>query len=71
MTAAEQKGDRGFGVKAVKKMNGLKPDCLIMAVAHEQFRVLGDNGELAKNIKDCPVVVDVKGVLKDSNNRTL
>ena len=32
-----------------------------LAVAHEQFRVLGE-GELAKIIKDCPVVVDVKGV---------
>jgi hypothetical protein len=27
--------------------------------------------ELAKTIKDCPVVVDLKGVLKDSNNSTL
>ena len=61
----------GFGVKTVVELDEVKPDCLIMAVAHEQFRVLGDNGELAKTIKDCPVVVDVKGVLKDSNNRTL
>lgn len=29
-------------------------------MAHEQFRVLGE-GEPAKTIKDCPVVVDVKG----------
>ena len=61
----------GFGVKAREELNGAKPDCVILAVAHEQFRVLGDDGELAKTIKDCPVVVDVKGVLKDSNNSTL
>ena len=61
----------GFGVKAREELNGVKPDCVILAVAHEQFRVLGDDGELARAIKDCPVVVDVKGVLKDSNNSTL
>ena len=43
---------------------------MTLAVAHEQFRVLGEE-ELAKTINGCPVVVDVKGVLKDSNNSTL
>jgi len=60
----------GFGVKAVDELTGAKPDAIILAVAHEQFRILGE-GELAKTMKDCPVVVDVKGVLKDSNNCTL
>jgi len=41
-----------------------------LAVAHEQFRVLGE-GELAKTIKDCPVVVDVKGMLGKYSNLTL
>lgn len=57
----------GFGVKAVDMLEGAKPDVIILAVAHEQFRVL-DDGVVAKTIKDCPVVVDVMGVLKDSNN---
>ena len=57
----------GFGVKAVEGLTGAKPDAIILAVAHEQFRIL-DKGDLAKTIKDCPVVVDVKGVLKDNNN---
>jgi len=56
----------GFGVKAREELNGAKPDAVILAVAHEQFRVLGE-GELAKTIKDCPVVVDVKGVLGGSS----
>jgi len=56
----------GFGVKAQEELDGAKPDCVILAVAHEQFRVLGE-GELAKTIKDCPVVVDVKGVLGGSS----
>jgi UDP-N-acetyl-D-galactosamine dehydrogenase len=60
----------GFGVKAREELNGAKPDCIILAVAHEQFRVLGE-GDLARAIKDCPVVVDVKGVLRDSNKYTL
>ena len=54
----------GFGVKV---LDDVKPDCVILAVAHEQFRVLGE-GELAKTIKDCPVVVDVKGVLGGSSS---
>ncbi len=60
----------GFGVKAREELDGAKPDCVILAVAHEQFRVLGE-GELARTIKDCPVVVDVKGVLGDSSSCTL
>jgi UDP-N-acetyl-D-glucosamine/UDP-N-acetyl-D-galactosamine dehydrogenase len=60
----------GFGVKALEELTGAKPDAIILAVAHEQFKVLGE-GELAKTIKDCPVVVDVKGVLKDNNICTL
>ena len=57
----------GFGVKAREELDGTKPDCIILAVAHEQFRVLGE-GELARTIKDCPVVVDVKGVLGGSSS---
>jgi len=56
----------GFGVKAVEGLDEVKADCMILAVAHDQFRVL-DEGELAKTIKDCPVVVDVKGVLGGSS----
>ena len=48
-------------MKAVEGLDGVKPDCVILAVAHEQFKVLGD-GDLTKTIKDCPVVMDVKGV---------
>lgn len=47
----------GFGVKV---QDGVKPDCVIQAVAHEEFK---GAGEMAEAIKDCPVVVDVKGVL--------
>jgi len=57
----------GFGVKALEKLTAVKPDAIILAVAHGQFRILYE-GELNKNIKDCPVVVDVKGVLKGDNN---
>jgi UDPglucose 6-dehydrogenase/UDP-N-acetyl-D-galactosamine dehydrogenase len=65
-----QKEIEGFGVKAIEELTGAKPDAIILAVAHEQFRILGE-GELARTIKDCSVVVDVKGVLKDNNNCTL
>jgi len=55
-----------FGVKAVLELMGTKPDAIILAVAHEQFSILGGR-DLAKTIRDCSVVVDVKGVLKDNN----
>ncbi len=58
-----------FGVVAVKELNGLSPDCVILAVAHEQFKIL--EGSLAKTIKDCPIVVDVKRILRDSDVFTL
>ena len=32
----------GFGVKAVEELDGIKPDCVIMAVAHEQFSQMGE-----------------------------
>ena len=51
----------GFGVKAREELDGIKLDAVFLAVAHEQFRVLGE-GELAKTIKGCPVVVNVKGI---------
>ena len=57
-----QKEIESLGVKAVEKLLSGKPDAIILAVAHEQFRILGE-GELAKTINDCPVVVDVKRVL--------
>lgn len=60
----------GFGVKAREELNGVKPDAVILAVAHEQFRVFGE-GELARAIKDRPVVVDVKGVLGGNSSCTL
>lgn len=51
----------GFGVKA---LDGVKPDCVILAVAHEEFK---GTGEMAGAIKGCSVVVDVKGVLGGSS----
>jgi UDP-N-acetyl-D-mannosaminuronate dehydrogenase len=53
-----------------EELEGVKPDCVILAVAHEQFRLLCE-GELAKTIKYCPVVVDVKGMLGKCRNLTL
>ncbi len=60
-----QKEIESLGVKAVEKLLSGKPDAIILAVPHELFKILGE-GDLAKTIKDCPVVVDVKGVLKDN-----
>jgi len=39
--AAAGKVIKGFGVKARDELDETKPDCVILAVAHEQFRVLG------------------------------
>jgi len=41
---------------------------VILAVAHEQFK---GAGKMSGAIKDCPVVVDVKGILGNCNNLNL
>jgi len=51
----------GFGVKAVEELDGVKPDCVILVVAHEQFKGAGlEGGE--KVTKECAAMVDVKGI---------
>ena len=60
----------GFGVKAREELDGAKPDCVILAVAHEQFKGAGLEGvEIVT--KECAVVVDVKAQLGKCNNLTL
>ena len=51
----------GFGIKAVERLSEIKIDCIILAVSHEQFRAL-DFTDLEKAMKNCPAIVDVKGV---------
>lgn len=60
----------GFGVKAVEGLNGIKADCIILAVPHEQFKT-SDFRDLEKVMKDCPAIVDVKGILRDGNSCSL
>jgi UDP-N-acetyl-D-glucosamine/UDP-N-acetyl-D-galactosamine dehydrogenase len=60
----------GFGVKAMEKLDGMKADCVIVAVAHEQFKWAG-LGEVEKVVKGCAAVVDVKGILGKGGNSSL
>jgi len=52
----------GFGVKAITGINGMKPDCVILAVGHEEFKGPGF-AEVEKAVRECAAVVDVKGML--------
>jgi UDPglucose 6-dehydrogenase/UDP-N-acetyl-D-galactosamine dehydrogenase len=64
-----QKEIEGFGVKAVyERLDEMKPDCVILAVAHEEFKKGAGLGELEKVVRGCAAVVDVKGILAKGNN---
>lgn len=59
----------GFGVKALEELSEMKADCIVLAVPHEQFKAPGFEN-LAKALKDCPSIVDVKRVLGEERNYT-
>jgi len=54
-----------FGVKALGELNEIKADCLILAVPHELLKE-GGFENLVEVMKNCPVIVDVKGVFPSS-----
>jgi UDP-N-acetyl-D-galactosamine dehydrogenase len=60
----------GFGVKAVEGLDEVKPDCVILAVGHKEFKDPGRK-DVEEIIKECTVVVDVKGVLGKGNSCSL
>ena len=53
----------GFGVKALDDFS-VKVDCVIVAVAHNEFRRMKLE-DLARMMNDKPVLVDVRGILND------
>lgn len=60
----------GFGVKALDKLSDVEPDAIIIAVPHEQFKAQLQ-GYIDKELKRCQVIVDVKGIFRDSRSVTL
>lgn len=60
----------GFGVKAIDKLSDVEPDAIIIAVPHEQFKAQLQ-GYIDKGLKERRVIVDVKGIFRDSKSVTL
>ena len=66
----------GFGVKALdfsfstgflfSKKKKCKVDCVIMAVAHNEFKKM-ELGDLARWMNDKPVLIDVKGMFNETD----
>ncbi|MDD4409976.1 MAG: nucleotide sugar dehydrogenase [Candidatus Pacebacteria bacterium] len=56
----------GFGVKALQELTEIKADCLILAVPHEPLKNGGFEC-LVEAMKNCPVIVDVKGIFPSSS----
>jgi len=50
----------GFGVKALDELN-VKVDCVIVAVAHDEFKKIGLE-DVSKFMNDKPIIVDVRGM---------
>jgi UDPglucose 6-dehydrogenase/UDP-N-acetyl-D-galactosamine dehydrogenase len=52
----------GFGVKALDNLDvKIKMDCVIVAVAHDEFKRRGLE-DLGKFMNDKPIIVDVRGM---------
>jgi UDP-N-acetyl-D-galactosamine dehydrogenase len=51
---------RGFGVNALDNLN-VKMDCVIAAVAHDEFKKMGFN-DIEQFMNDKPVLIDVRGM---------
>lgn len=52
----------GFGIKAAKDLTEIKPDCMILAVAHNGF-MTESRKDVEMVARECSAVVDVKGIL--------
>ena len=66
-----------FGVKTLdfsfstgflfsKKKKCVKMDCVIIAVAHNEFKKM-ELGDLARRMNDKPVLIDVKGMFNEND----
>lgn len=57
--------EREYGMKITNQLPDEKFDAIVLTVAHKEFIDL----DLSKYLKDTSIVYDVKGVLKDCDNR--
>ena len=54
----------GFGVKAVESIDDIKADCVVITVAHDEYRRMKAEDLVDKVMKESPVLVDVRRVFK-------
>lgn len=59
-----------FGVKPMEELGAVKVDCIILAVAHRQYKKLGA-GDFADLMTDRPVFIDVRGMIDRSEAERL
>jgi UDPglucose 6-dehydrogenase/UDP-N-acetyl-D-galactosamine dehydrogenase len=53
---------KGFGVKALDNLDvKIKMDCVIVAVAHDEFKKMGFE-DIGKFMNNKPIIVDVRGM---------
>ena len=57
----------GFGVKALDILD-VKIDCVIVAVAHDEFRKMGFE-DIGKFMNDKPIIVDVREMFDDEEGK--
>jgi UDP-N-acetyl-D-mannosaminuronate dehydrogenase len=59
----------GFGVKALDNLD-VKIDCVIVAVAHDEFKKMGFQ-DIGKFMNDKPIIVDVRGMFDGEAEKLL
>lgn len=58
-----------FGINAVDNLNGVKVDCVIITVAHDEFKKLGLH-EIRDIMGENPVLIDIRGLFRKEAEKT-
>jgi UDPglucose 6-dehydrogenase/UDP-N-acetyl-D-galactosamine dehydrogenase len=56
---------KGFGVKPVDSLNGLKVNCVIITVMHDVFKKI-DLNQIKNIMNDHPILIDVRGGFREA-----
>ncbi len=62
---------QGFGVEPIEDLDDIKADCVVITVAHDEYRRMKAKDLVDKVMNDSPVLVDVRRVFKKEEVESL
>jgi UDP-N-acetyl-D-galactosamine dehydrogenase len=71
LLASSKEAHEEYGIRLLQEKNIPKVDAIVLAVSHKSYKQKSpqDFLEFYKKSKDLPLMMDLKGVLKDSKSR--